>query len=209
MKARNVIWYQLNHSRLTLRVHCYPGWPRKNATLTINNFKKTRDRMKTCALWHIKFFSQQDDTKIVNFDEGVLIILPFFWGNDIFKICPSFSIKSQFTYQNFSIVWLPRVKCLLLLCKAKPAWIKRSIHYVTLQHYNPGELLKEIPSYFERDFWHKMSKLIETDIASAKWLWNQNAFIKIIIFEISDRKCCILSWPPCQIVYTFLGICHR
>ena len=91
MKARNVTWYQLNHSRLTLRVHCYPGWPRKNATLTINNFKKMRDRMKTCALWHIKFFSQQDDTKIVNFDEGVLIILPFFWGNDIFKICPSFS----------------------------------------------------------------------------------------------------------------------
>ena len=52
------------------------------------------------------------------------------------------SRKSQFTYRKFSIVWLPRVKCLLLLCKVKPAWIKRSIHYVTLQHYNPGELLK-------------------------------------------------------------------
>ena len=34
--------------------------------------------MKTlCALLHIKFFSQQDDTKIVNFDEGVLILWPF------------------------------------------------------------------------------------------------------------------------------------
>ena len=41
-------------------------WPRKNATLTINNFKKTRDRMKRlCALLRIQFFSQQDDTKSV------------------------------------------------------------------------------------------------------------------------------------------------
>ena len=32
---------------------------------------------KLCALLRIKFFSQQDDTKIVNFDEGVLILWPF------------------------------------------------------------------------------------------------------------------------------------
>ena len=39
----------------------------KNATLTINNFKKTRDRMKKlCALLHIKLFFHQDDMKIVN-----------------------------------------------------------------------------------------------------------------------------------------------
>ena len=57
----------------------YTGWPRKNATLTINNFKKTRDRMKKlCTLLSIKLFFQQDDTKIVNFDEGVLILEPFF-----------------------------------------------------------------------------------------------------------------------------------
>ena len=76
------------------------------------------------------------------------------------------SQKSQFTYRRFSIVWqqwFPRVKCLLLLCKAKPAWIKRSVHYVILQHYNPGELLKEIPPYLP-----------------------------------SDRRCCILSGPPCM-----------
>ena len=73
----------------------YTEWPRKNATLTINNFKKTRDRMKQlCALLCIKFFSQQDDTKIVNFDEGVLILWPFFWGNVIFKMC-SLCIKSS------------------------------------------------------------------------------------------------------------------
>ena len=57
----------------------YTGWPRKNATLTINDFKKTRDRMKKlCALLRIIFFFQQDDTKIVNFDEGVLSLEPFF-----------------------------------------------------------------------------------------------------------------------------------
>ena len=26
--------------------NAYTGWPKKNATLTINNFKKTSDRMK-------------------------------------------------------------------------------------------------------------------------------------------------------------------
>ena len=73
-----------------------------------------------------------------------LILMKAFWFCGRFSEAMSFSRfallsqKSQFTYRKFSIVWLPRVKCLLLLCKAKPAWIKRNIHYVTLQHYNPG-----------------------------------------------------------------------
>ena len=46
---------------------------------------------KLCALLRIKLFSLQEDIKIVNFDEGVLIMWPFFWGNIIFKICPSIS----------------------------------------------------------------------------------------------------------------------
>ena len=72
----------------------YTGWPRKNATPTINNFKKTMDRIKKlCALMRIEFFSQQNDTKIINFDEGVLILWPIFWGNFIFKIC-HFCLKS-------------------------------------------------------------------------------------------------------------------
>ena len=58
---------------------CNTGCPRENATLMINNLKKTKDRMKkVCALLHIKFFSQQEDTQIFNFDEGVLILWPFF-----------------------------------------------------------------------------------------------------------------------------------
>ena len=40
------------------------------------------------------FFFLQNDTKINDFDEGVLILEPFFWGNVIFKIC-SFCIKSH------------------------------------------------------------------------------------------------------------------
>ena len=86
------------------------GWPRKNATLTINNFKKTRDRMKKlCALLRIKFFFQQDDTKIVNFDEGVLILEPFFWGNVIFKIC-SFCIKSH-VWGREEFLWVAPPDC--------------------------------------------------------------------------------------------------
>ena len=46
---------------------------------------------KLCALLRIKLFSQQDDTKIINFDESALILLPFFLCNVIFKICPSIS----------------------------------------------------------------------------------------------------------------------
>ena len=109
--------------------YIYTGWPRKNATLTINNFKKTRDRMKKLdVLLRIKFVSQQTDTKIINFDEGILILWPFsFGGNVNFKICPSKVKSHNLTYRNFSIAWLPRVKCVHLHCKAKPAWIKRII----------------------------------------------------------------------------------
>ena len=61
---------------------------------------------------------------------------------------------------------------------------KETIHYVTLQDYNPGELhvLKEIPPYFEvrNVTFDTKGAHFENDIASEKWLWNQNAFIEII-----------------------------
>ena len=50
--------------------------------------------IKLCALMRIKFFSQQNDAKIINFDEGVLILWPFFWSNVIFKIS-HFFLKSH------------------------------------------------------------------------------------------------------------------
>ena len=51
-----------------------------------------------------KLYFQQNDTKINNFDEGVLILEPFFWGNDIFKIC-FFSIKSH-DWGREEFLWL-------------------------------------------------------------------------------------------------------
>ena len=71
--------------------------------------------------------------------------------------------KVTIDVQKISIVWLPRVKCLFLLCKTKTAWIKRSIHYVILQCYNPGKALKEFPHYLNRDFWYRRSKF---------WKWH-------------------------------------
>ena len=72
------------------------GGPERTQTPTINNLMKTRGEMKrvVCSNAYIEFFSQQNDTKIINFDEGVLILWPFFWGNVIFKIC-HFCLKSH------------------------------------------------------------------------------------------------------------------
>ena len=129
----NNIWEQIS----------YTGWPKKNATPTINNFKKTRDRVKKlCALWRIKFFSQQDDTKIINFDEGVLILWPFSETMSFSKFATSIS-KVTIVVPKIFHCWLPRVQCLFLHCKTKTAWMKRSPHYVTLQCYIRGSSTKK------------------------------------------------------------------
>ena len=101
----------------SIQIHqYYTGWPKKNATLTINNFKKTRDRMKKlCASSRIKFFSQQDDTKNANFDEGVLILWPLFWCNVIFKICTSISKVTIYVPKIFHCLASPgKVSALVL-----------------------------------------------------------------------------------------------
>ena len=67
----------------------------------------------------------QDDTKIINFDEGVSILWPFFWGNVIFKICHCLFKSHNWLTEKFNCLASPG-KCLLLLCKTKTAWIKRS-----------------------------------------------------------------------------------
>ena len=86
-------WYVMSKVSGKSSYLYYTGWPRKNATLTINDIKKTRIN-KLCLLLRIKLFFQQDDTKIVEFDEGVWILRLFFWGNVIFKIC-HFCLKSH------------------------------------------------------------------------------------------------------------------
>ena len=113
-------YYQQVWSLTILQHHM--EWPRKNATPTINNFKNTRMTM-LCGLMKEFWFY------------GLL------WGNVIFKI-RYFHLKSHNCRPENVIVWLPRVKCLFLLCKTKTSWIKRNIRYVTFQCYVKGELLK-------------------------------------------------------------------
>ena len=56
------------------------------------------------------FFFQQNDTKIKDFDEGVLLILEqFFWGNVMFKIC-SFCIKSHI-WGREEFLWVAPPDC--------------------------------------------------------------------------------------------------
>ena len=56
-----------------------------------------------------KFFFQQNDTKINDFEEGVLILELFFWSNVIFKIC-FFYIKSH-DWGREEFLWVPSPDC--------------------------------------------------------------------------------------------------
>ena len=141
----------------------HTGWPRKNATPTINYFKKTRDRInKLCALLRIIFFPSKMTPRS-------LILMNAFGFYGRFSEAMSFSkfatsvSKVTIDVPKFSLVWLPRLKCLLLLWKTKTGWIKGSIHYVTLQCYNPGKALKEFSPYLNRDLWYKRGKF---------WKWH-------------------------------------
>ena len=107
----------------------YTGWPRKNATLTINNFKKRENRIKNLyALLRIQFYSQQNDTKIVNFYKGVFFLWLFSEAMSFLRFALGLLSSKVTIYVSkiFHRLAFPGVKCLLLLCKAKPAWIKRN-----------------------------------------------------------------------------------
>ena len=121
----------------------------------------------------------------------MLLLMKAFWFygrySDAMSAFSRFALlsqKSQFRYRRFSIVWLPGY-CLLLFYKAKPAWIKRIIHYIILQYYNPWELLKEIHPYLKRDFWYKRSKF---------WKWH------------CLRKCSRINTPENKILKMFVFI---
>ena len=71
---------------------------------------------KLCPLFRMKFFFQQDDTKIINFDEGVLILYGHFYEAMSFSKFATSVSKVTMTYQEISIVWFTQVnRCLLLL----------------------------------------------------------------------------------------------
>ena len=157
---------------------------------------------KLCVLLRIKFYSGNYDTKIIYFDEGVLILWPFFWGNVNFNFrqCRLKSHnwhiqKSKLTYRKFAIVLFFRVNCLLLLWKTKTAWIKRSIHYVTLQCHNPGEATHRFSSLPQsrrlirnKQFWkwHRLRKMaLKTErLHQNHWSWCHFAERKRIFYAL-------------------------
>ena len=131
------------------------------------------------------------------------------------------SQKSQFTYRKYSIVWLPRVKCPLLLCKAKPAWIKRSIQLRNFAALQSGgatqrntsrlqtwlliqkEQISKITLPQKNGSRIKMPSSKLTILVSSCWEKNYtnndaHKFFNSVprFLEIIDRKCCILFGPP-------------
>ena len=62
---------------------------------------------KLWALLRIKFFSQQDDTKIVNFDEGDFDSVAVFLRQCHFQDLPFYLKSHNLRTKFFSIVWLP------------------------------------------------------------------------------------------------------
>ena len=160
--------------------------------------------------------------------KGVLILWQFFWGNVISKFATSVS-KVTIEVPKISIVWLPRVKRLLLIWKMKTAWIKSSIHYIILQSGEGTQRNSSLPQSWLLIQKNQILKMTLLQINGS--LENQNAFIKIIdlgvillekeflthlcthlfdlvpyFFEMSDRRCCILTGPPCiSIDYTVIS----
>ena len=143
---------------LKLTGKSYTGWPRKKATIILR--KQRTKWKKLCAL----FFSHQE-FRWRRFD-----CIAVFLSNVIYKSCPSISKVTIYVPIFFFFFWLPRVKCLLLLCKVKPAWIlKRSNHYGTWQHYNLGKLSKKFLPTSNVTF-DTRGAHFENDIDLEKWL---------------------------------------
>ena len=76
----------------------YTGWPRKNATPTIINFKEIGDEIElVSALMRIIIIFQQNNTKINDFDEGVMILELFF--SEAMSISKYASFVSKVTFE--------------------------------------------------------------------------------------------------------------
>ena len=123
------------------------------------------------------FFFLQIDTKINDFDEGVLILEPFFWGNVIFKIC-SFCIKSH-VWDGEEFLWVAPPDCnaakLRMSAFLYSCWLRFTKQKQTIY---PGKPNNGTFSVHNCDFWDRRANL-ENDIASEKLPQNQNTFIKI------------------------------
>ena len=123
------------------------------------------------------FFFLQIDTKINDFDEGILILEPFFWGNVIFKIC-SFCIKSP-VWGREEFLWLAPPDCNVAKLRNECFSLYAGFALQSKSwQFTRGSHTMENFQYVNCDFWDRRANL-ENDIASEKRQQNQNPFIKI------------------------------
>ena len=104
------------------------------------------------------FFFQQNDTKINDFDEGALILEPFFWGNDIFKIC-YFCIKGH-NWGREEFLWvIPPDGNTTKLRNECSFLFMLSSFFKTRADTLPGEVKQwENFGYVNCDFWNRRGK---------------------------------------------------
>ena len=88
-------------------VKFYSGWPIMNVTLRLDACKDTMVRMKKLGEFlRIKFFSQQDDTKIINFHKGVRIQRSLCEAMS-FQDVPFYLICHNLRTENFPLLGFP------------------------------------------------------------------------------------------------------
>ena len=162
----------------------------------------------------MKFIFQQDDTTIINFDEGVWILCRFSEAMSC-----HFGLKTH-DWRNRKFPLFGSPGKVFALAETKTARIKRSIHYVILQCYNPGRhsknsslpqswLLIQKKQILKMTLPRKMA-LESKRLHQNLWSWCHfpgkrifYAFMHSLIWSspwflwISDHRCCILSGPPC------------
>ena len=100
-----------------------------------------------CASMHLKLFFQQDDTKIVDFDESILILWPFFWGNVIFKICHSCLNSHNWRTENFHCL-APRGKLSALALKSEDSMNKEKHSLYNFAVLQSGGSYSSLPQWW-------------------------------------------------------------
>ena len=168
-----------------------------------------------------KFLFQQNDTKISDFDEGILILETFFWSNVIFKIC-FFCIISH-NWGNEQFLWVPSPDCNTAELRNECfSLFMLSSFYQARANTLPGGakqwkflvrqlwLLRQKWQILKMTLPQKNGHRIQTPSSKLMILvsscWKNNfirnnghSFVYSVphFVEIIDRKCCILSGPPC------------
>ena len=109
------------------------------------------------------FFLKQNDTKISDFDEGVLILEPFLWSNIIFKIC-FFCIKSH-DRGNEEFLWVPSLGCNTaeLRNECFSLFTLSSFSQSKSKHFTQGSQTNWNFRYVNCDFWDRSGKF---------WKWH-------------------------------------